>query len=551
MLKSNKKNSRLSIFVSLSWLLILGTALLFSSCKSRPGEDVPPGQEKWEVVIIGAGGGGLSAGATLTRSGVKTLVIEQHDKPGGYMTNFERDDYRFEVSLHMMEALDEDGMTRALFKKLGIMDRVKPIRFDPLYRTIHPGLVIDVPDDIDEYLAILKAEFPHESEGITQLFQTFFDISDDLKKLVPLAEQFFLLRWLKYPLIPLLYRDFWNNRNATVTDLVDRHLSDPRAKSVILQLSTFIGLPPDRSPGILTAAMMDVYHNNGVYHIEGGSQAISNALAAIIREEGGEIRLNTRVEKILIRDGRAVGVRVKSGQEIYADYIISNANGYSTYLELVGEEHLEPSYVEYVKSLEPGPSVTAVFLGLDLDMKEIGLGDIGEIFYNPSYDFSGSWKNISTMDIEKMIMVISLLSNTDPTSAPPGKSTVIITTAGAYDWENRWRIDEGYEAYKKLKEEVGDRIIKMIEPIIPGLRDSIEVMEIATPLTFERYTSNYKGSIVGWVPTSEQNLLKRMKQKGPVDRLYLAGAWTFPGGGQSAVLMSGNMAANMILDEIR
>jgi len=142
-------------------------------------------------------------------------------------------------------------------------------------------------------------------------------------------------------------------------------------------------------------------------------------------------------------------------------------------------------------------------------------------------------------------------SNTDPTCAPPGKSVVVLCTGGAYDWEDRWRIEDGIDAYHELKEEVADRMIKVAERMVPGLRESIEEMEIGTPLTMERYTSNYKGSMIGWAPTPEQSMLNRMKQEGPIDNLFLAGAWTFPGGGQSACLMSGNAAAKKILKKIR
>lgn len=533
------------------FVLILVLLLTSFSCKTAPEDPGPSDQKGWEVVIIGAGAGGLSAGATLSRAGVKTLILEQHDKPGGFMTAFERGDYRFEVSLHMIDGLDPGGWTRALFEELGILDRVQPIRFDPLYRSVHPDFTIDVPADLDAYLEILKNRFPHEAEGITELFQAIMRMGDDVDGLSRIMSQSLPVRMLQYPLVPFRHWDFVKNRNTTLKDFVARYISDPQAKSVILQLSTFSGVPPSRSPAVLSAVMLASYHRYGVYHFVGGSQAVSNALADVIRENGGEVRLNTRVEKILLRNGKAVGVRTKDGEEIYADYVISNADGYHTYMKLVGEEHLKPKYVEYVKSLEPGVSVTEVFLGLDLDLEEIGLGDVGEIFYCPTYDIEDMYKSVQTMDVEKMNLLIAFFSNTDPTCAPPGKSVVVLCTGGAYDWENRWRIDDGIDAYHKLKEEVADRLIKVAEPMVPGLRDAIEEMEIGTPLTMERYTSNYRGSIIGWAPTPEQSMLNRMKQQGPIDNLFLVGAWTFPGGGQSACLMSGNAAAKTIMKEIR
>lgn len=546
-----RRRAVVEIAIILGLAVIVALLTTFFTCCGKATVEAPPGKEKWEVIIIGSGAGGLSAGATLARAGVKPLVLEQHDKPGGYMTAFKRGDYRFEVSLHMIDGLDEGGMTRGLFEKLDILQRVKPVKFDPLYRSVHPDITIDVPADVDEYISLLKKTFPHEAKGIDRLFQAFFAIGEDVVALNRLMDRFFLLRWLTYPLVPIFHWDFIRNFTTTIDEFVDRYIFDPKAISVILQLGNFMGVPPSRSPAVLTAIMLESYHHYGVYHFIGGSQAVANALVEVIEEKGGEVRLNTRVEKILIQKGRAVGVRTENGDEIFTDIVISNANGYSTYLELVGEDHLKPAFIETVKNMEPGVSVTEVFLGLDLDLKEVGLGDVGEIFYSPLYEIEDTWKHIETMDVEKMSQVIALFSNTDPTSAPPGKSVVILTSGGNYEWENRWRIGQGYGAYRELKEEIGNRMIAVAERFIPGLRNAIEEIEIATPLTMERYTSNYKGSIIGWAPTPEQSFLKRMKQKSPIKNLYLAGAWTFPAGGQSACMFSGYLTANMVLKKIR
>ena len=533
------------------FLLLLGFSCIFSSCGKPISEPAPAGKEKWPVVIIGAGAGGLGAGATLTQAGVKTLILEQQDKPGGYMTGFNRGDYRFEVSLHMMDGLDEGGMTRELFKKLDILDRVKLIKVDPLYRAIFPDLTIDVPADINAYQKMLVERFPQEAKGITELFQALSEIGQDIVDLSKFKEKPLFWQILSAPGIPFRNWGFVRNYYTNLDEFMARYIKDPKVNAVILELASFMGVPPSKTPAVLVAAVFNTYYRKGGYQFEGGSQAVSNALAQVIKEKGGEVRLNTRVEKILIKNGRAVGVKTKAGDEIYADYVISNADGYNTYLTLVGEENLKPKFVKYVKSLEPGVATVVVFMGLNLDLKKAGLGGVSEIFYNPSYAVEDLWKNFENMDIENTLFTISLYSNVDPTSAPPGKSVVSISTGAPYGWENKWRINQGYASYKALKEEVGQRIIKVGEKMIPGLSGAIEEIEIGTPLTNERYTSNYMGSIVGWAYTQDQSLLNRMKQKSPIPGLYLAGAWTFPGGGQSACLLSGYLTAKMILSEIK
>ena len=522
------------------------------SCGSKGPAILPPGAEKWPVVIIGAGAGGLGAGASLAQKGVKALVLEQHDKPGGYMTAFERGDYRFEVSLHMMDGLDENGATRGALKKLGIFDRVKPIKLEPILRLVYPDLTIDVPSDLTAYRKVLGEKFPGSADGINKLFDELLAIGSATEKLQKLQDGPFLLRLVKYPFVPFMAWDLIKNRNVTLKEIGDRYIKDPKAQSAVFQLVNFLGLPASRASGAYFAIMWASYHKYGAYQFRGGSQSVSNALAEVIKEKGGEVRLNTRVEKILIENGRAVGVETEKGQKIYADYVISNANGYSTYIDLVGEQNLPQKFVKRIKAMEPGISVTEAYLGLNLDLAKIGLGGIGEIFYNPDYDAEGQWKNNLAMKIEdKVSLGIALYSNTDPTCAPPGKSVVVLTLITPYDWKDRWQSGAGGTAYQDLKKQVGDRMIDIAEKTIPGIRKSIEVMEIGSPITMERYTLNYKGAFMGWAPTPKQSLLGRLFFTGPVKNLYQAGSYTFPGGGQSASLISGLMVGEMVAGKLK
>jgi prolycopene isomerase len=531
-------------------LFLLG-AIVSSSCACPDRTTGPKDAHHYEVIIVGAGAGGLGAGATLAKAGVKTLVLEQHDKPGGYMTAFEREEYRFEVSLHMMDGLDPGGWTRELFSNLGVLDKVKPIKYDPLYRVVYPDLTLDVPARLDDYLATLQATFPGERDNIARLFDALLAITADLRELQGVFEKDSVLKWARLPLVPLLDPDLWKNRNASAGEIVDRFIADPRARAVVLQLACFLGLPPSRASGLYFAGMWESYHRGGAYHFTGGSQAVSNALAEVIVEHGGEIRLNTLVKRILVENGRAFGVETATGERIYSDYVISNADGYKTFLHLVGKEHLDKKFVAWIENLKAGSSLTQVYLGVNLDMASKGLGRIGEIFYNPSFDVEGFPEKARQMRIEEIPLAIVVYSTIDPTCAPAGKAVVTLATQTPYEWKNNWYKDTSYKAYQELKEEVARRMIAVAEKVIPGLGEAIEVEEVDSPHTMERYTLNYKGAFMGWAPTPYQSGLNRMKPKTPIDRLWLAGAWTLPGGGQSACLYSGYSTAKEILKRIR
>ena len=148
--------------------LLIVSIVLLTSCGSDTAKD--PGT--YDVIVIGAGGGGLSAASQLARAGKKVLLIEQHYRVGGYMTNFSRGDFRFEVSLHAMENLNAGEMNTKMFRKLGIYDRLKPVKLDPLYSVIYPELDMVIPADVEEYKRRLIEKFPHEKEGIEEFHAT-------------------------------------------------------------------------------------------------------------------------------------------------------------------------------------------------------------------------------------------------------------------------------------------------------------------------------------------------------------------------------------------
>ena len=500
-------------------------------------------------MIVGAGGGGLSAAARLSQAGKKVIVIEQHDKVGGYMTAFERDDYRFEVSLHAFDGLDPGGINHSGFEKLDRLDKVKPIRLDPMYRAYHPDFTLEVPADIEEYLKLLKEKFPHESDNIDKFNKTLTNIDICMK----IGLGFMLGEYGKafFPFIKNFWRffTFYKYLDSTIDDLMDDHFTDQKLKAIICQLTGFLGSGPDKISGVVFAAMWNNYHRAGYYYFEGGSQSVSDALAEVIEENGGKILLNTRVSKIIIKDGMAQAVQTKDGQVFECRYVISNADARQTFFKLIGNEHLPEDYLEKIKNMKPGITCFMVYLGIDHDYSSLFPNNVHEVIFNAGYDTTQSYKYMLDGIVEKMPYSITIHSNVDPTACPKGKTVLSITILSDYDYKNGWYEDVSYEKYDALKTEVAEALIKRVEELMPGLSDYIEVMEVGSPRTMEHYTSNYKGSIVGWDFPPEQSMLNRLPQETPIDNLYLAGAWTFPGGGQSAVIMSGLFAANKILNK--
>ena len=158
------------------YLLLIISGLILPDCQTG-SESTTPEKDVYDVIIVGAGGGGMGAALELTRAGKKVLIIEQHYRPGGYMTNFSRSGYTFEVSLHAMDNLNPGRTVERFFKEIDIYDKLKPVKADPMYKACFPdNFDIVIPADVNEYKKVLAEKFPDQAESI----EKFFDITLDI-----------------------------------------------------------------------------------------------------------------------------------------------------------------------------------------------------------------------------------------------------------------------------------------------------------------------------------------------------------------------------------
>ncbi len=375
-------------------IVVLALCVSFcTGCKADRGPRPEIGPGGYDAVVIGAGGGGLSAAARMALGGMKVLVIEQHDKVGGYMTAFERDPYRFEVSLHAMDGLDPQGLNQRTFTQLGIIDKVKIVKLDPAYRSAFPGISLDVPADPKEYLKVLQETFPEEAEGMAGLYEVLESLNTAMVLMKDLMEGKsagpVLWEFIKHPslLVPM-----FKYGNTSVSEMLEDYIHDERLIAFITQLACFAGAEPDRVSGMFFAFMWNSYHFGGFAYFEGGSQAVSNAMAEVVRENGGEILLNTLATKIVMKDGVAVAVQTKDGKEFKGRYVVSNANAPLTFNKLVGREHLPEEYMKKMDGMEIGLSSLVVYLGVDHDYRDNFPKGVHSYFLNTSYDQALNFK---------------------------------------------------------------------------------------------------------------------------------------------------------------
>jgi all-trans-retinol 13,14-reductase len=511
-------------------------ALDWSVFPKGTSAEIPENQ--FDAVIIGAGLGGLSCAAAFARQGFKPLVLEKHDKPGGYATTFQRPGgFVFDVSLHSTTVGEREG----IHNLIPGFPEIKDVEFVPhpnLYRAIYPDYDIRAPQkNLPAYIDILIGYFPDEKEGIQGIFEDMKGVAQDIEKFSNAQGQ---VDMSKFPMdFPYLFK----SSMQTWGQMVDAYIKNPKLKALLSSLWGYYGLPPSKLASIYYALPTIEYLQQGGYYPKGRSQKISDALASSIQEHGGKVMLNTRVEEILVKDNSAYGVRVADGKEYTGKVVVSNANAYDTFHTMMKEDEYLKDYLARMDKFSVSLSCFQIFLGLKKDLiKEVGITD-SEIFYATGYDPEAEYKSLLSADMENSGFGIAVYDNVYKGYSPEGKNTINIMVLQGYDPWKKYEADyfKGNKAeYKKEKERMADILIMRAEKaLLPGLTKVIEIKEIGTPLTNIRYTGNYRGAAYGFDQTLDNCGATRLPHNTPIKNLYLSGAWTRPGHGYSAVLGSG------------
>lgn len=462
--------------------------------------------ECYDAVIIGSGMGGLTSGVEMALAGKKILVLEQHNLPGGFATTFVRGRYEFEATLH--ELLDFDtperkGPIRQILDNAGIEYELE--RVPEAYVLVIPEENIDVvvPFGVDAFIDTMEKEVPGTREKMTRYMKVCGDM-------------YYGQQYVSYCSVkgekpdPLkIMQNFPNllNYMHKTVEQVDKEFDLPhRAKCILYPYWFYQGVANDTFSFAIWAYMLFGYLTTGAYVPSKRSHTLACSMSQRIRNLGGQIEFNTKVEKIHVEEGKVVGVELADGTMIKTNHVLSNVHPEVVYGKMIAPKSEVPELpLKVINSRRNSCSCVTLYLGLDADPDDIGI-KYYEYFIADSMDTEKIYDQFNTFGAPMMQSAICL-DKAVPGASGPGRCQLSMT---GFVFGDTWK-DVTPENYNEVKDKFADALINsFINATGANLRDHIEEVEMVTPETWTRYTGAYKGQIFGYEQTPWDTVFARL-----------------------------------------
>ena len=493
---------------------------------------------KYDVIIIGAGLSGLTAGSLLAKRGLKVALIDRNYTPGGSCGIFKRDDIIFDQGAAMLFGFGENGFNPHRFLFNSLEEPIDMIKHDLLYCVNYRGKRIKFWADINKFTEELGEAFPGEKENIKKFYKDLLKIYQDIMVENPVFstpdEVDFLSSFkalIKHPLSQIRFLSFLNKSTES---LLQKYFSDPDIFWFFFNLtSTYCYTTAKETPAILGAIMFIDNHVGGSYYPAGSTIFLPGKLEKVVEENGGEMLLKSEVIKIIFGEKAPIAVKLNNGEIIYADDFIYSGTIWNLYGKLIDENDISPKKVKWAERQIPTYPSIVLFAVVDKRYIPSDTLPVEMLVGNPE-------------EIDESEVTIYIFSIDDRTLCD-ADSHVVMAIGPSF---KNWKMEDKTE-YNRQKEEERKRLIDLLEKRFPGFREGLKYSEVATPKTLERFTMKNSGAVAGPKQMLGQHMLKRLHTKSNWKTLFFSGESTVMGTGTPAVTVSGISAANAILKKRR
>jgi phytoene dehydrogenase-like protein len=481
-----------------------------------------------KVVIIGGGIAGLCAAVYAQKCGYQAEVLEMHDMAGGLAMSWRRGAYTFETCLHWFFGSDPKGAMHAQWSEVFDIEKLSFVDLKEFARLeTEDGDALAIPTNAERLEKELMARAPQDAKAIRELAKAVrrlgaLKMPDPEKSWAGNAMT--LLRDLPgLPVMRLLSKMTAREYGERFTDPLMRNFFE----------GEFSGLPAIAI--IFSLAWMG---SGDAKYVIGGAQAIIRLIEKRLAELGGQVRFGAKVERVLVRNDAAIGVELAGGETIKADWVISAADGHSTVFDLLGGKYVDDATRRNYETLEVFPSYVQVSLGVARDLRDQP-ASVTLLLKTP----------LQVDPATKQSRVSFRIFHFDPTFAPAGKTAVTcFLPTRNYEYWSELRASHP-EKYRTEKQRVAELVMEAIERRIPGVRDSIEVVDVATPASIIRYTGNWKGSMEGWLATPKTGFKALPGMLPGLKKFVMVGQWVSPGGGLPSGIMTARRGVKAICKE--
>ena len=493
----------------------------------------------YDVIVIGAGNGGLAAAATLTKKRIKTLVLEKNVVPGGAATSFRRGRFEFETSLHEMASVgteDNPGTVRKMFNSWGI--DINWIKEDTLFRVITDEYDVIMPAGIENFCTAIEKEVPGSYDSVKTMFQYINKLNN--------AVGYLSMGKVDPQVLMTEHVDFLRMASHSVDECLNAFGIPEKAQNIIKTYWPYLGTPTDTIDFAHYAMMFERYVGCHPHIPSYTSHELSTAIATKIIENGGEIWYNSEVEEILVKDGVAYGVRV-NGKEIHAKCIIANCMPDTVYGKLIKDKSVPVEAYKLTNARKPSITFFTTYVGLNRDYKDLGIKDYSVFLFDSSNTKS---QDESCNNIDTSYIIANCLNVLNPNASEPNTSIMYFTTVVK---EEAWK-DFSEEEYIKIKNRVAKRMIETYE-----MKVGVEIMpyieEIVTsgPPTFARYLNTPNGTPYGYMMLDFDTMIARIMNASKeqyIKNLYLTGASGERALGYSSTYAHGDSVGRKVFKEV-
>lgn len=498
----------------------------------------------FDVIVVGAGNGGLVAAATTAKAGLKTLLLEKHNLPGGCATSFVRGRFEFEPSLHELASVgtvEHPDSVDTIFRDLGA--DIEWYHERNCFRAIvkgEDGYDVTIKAGVEEFCDSIEKYVPGSKKSVRKLFDLVKKNNDAIAYITKMkGNPNGLTMLLKYP-------DFMRCASSSVEEVMSALGIPKKAQDIINTYWGYLGVPTDELSAFHFLNMLKCYVVDGAAMPRYRSHELSLALIKVLQDNGGEVRYNNEVSEFLFDENKkCIGVAV-GDTKLYAKEVISNVIPHNVY-NMTDIKNIPEKDLKLANARDFGISVLTIYLGMDCTAEELNMEDYTTFIMsdrNPRVQYNK--RN------DGSIYIVNCLNKVIPDSSPEGTCTLFFTAlVNGGDLPS----DLKPENYKKWKNDIAKKYIEDYEQLTgKDIKSHIEEISIATPVTFARYLGTPDGTIYGYKLSKWDNMLSRIsneKVEYTIDGLSFVGGHAFRGDGYSSAYVTGDTVGKRVVKKLK